>query len=65
MYPAGFFSHIRKTLILKKVHCWFYFWKEKNMVVYVEKAVFDDAMCSENPVCRGLQKQIKTFEEGK
>lgn len=34
------------------------------MVVYVEKAVFDDAMCSENPVCRGLQKQIKTFEEG-
>lgn len=35
------------------------------MAVYVEKAVFDDAMCSENPVCRGLQKQIKTFEEGK
>lgn len=35
------------------------------MAVYVENAVFDDAMCSENPVCRGLQKQIKTFEEGK
>lgn len=39
--------------------------QEKNMAVYVEKAVFDDAMCSENPVCRGLQKQIKTFEEEK
>lgn len=39
--------------------------QEKNMVVYVEKAVFDDAMCTENPVCQALQKQIKTFEEEK
>lgn len=34
------------------------------MVVYVEKAVFDDAVCTGNPMCQELQKQIQTFEEG-
>lgn len=34
------------------------------MVVYVEKAVLDDAICTGNPVCQELQKKIKTFEEG-
>ncbi|XP_061163374.1 NAD kinase-like isoform X2 [Saccostrea echinata] len=39
--------------------------QEKSMVVYVEKAVFDDAMCTGSRMCRELQKQIQTFEEEK